>query len=127
MSIQVSLRGLKKTKLWELALRFVFGGMITVGTGTVAQAYGPVVAGLFLAFPAILPASLTLVWRHDGRRDASMDAKGAAVGSLGLAAFGTAIWLTAGNEAPAPTLLLAALSWAFVSVGVWWLIFGSSR
>jgi hypothetical protein len=61
MTPEVSVDGLKKTKPWEYLVRFAMGGAITVATGIVAHVWGPLVAGLFLAFPAILPASLTLV------------------------------------------------------------------
>jgi hypothetical protein len=46
---------------------------------------------LFLAFPSILPASLTLVVQHDGRRAAADDALGSVVGAVGLAAFGAVV------------------------------------
>src|SRR5689334_2494674 len=61
----------------EYALRFTFGGAITVCATLVARRYGPSIGGLFLAFPAILPASITLVKRHAGRRQAADDARGA--------------------------------------------------
>jgi hypothetical protein len=37
------------------AIRFVIGGLITTATGLVARKFGPVVGGLFLAYPAIFP------------------------------------------------------------------------
>ena len=40
-------------------------GAITVLTGLVAKKYGPVLGGLFLAFPAIFPASVTLIEKHE--------------------------------------------------------------
>jgi hypothetical protein len=36
------------------------GGLVTVITGIVAKNWGPVIGGLFLAFPAIFPASATI-------------------------------------------------------------------
>jgi hypothetical protein len=39
-------------------------GAITAAAGLIAGLYGPTIGGLFLAFPSILPASLTLV-AHD--------------------------------------------------------------
>jgi hypothetical protein len=45
--------------------RFVFGGLITVATGIIAKKFGPGMGGLFLAFPAIFPASATLVEKHE--------------------------------------------------------------
>ena len=54
-----------ETKWYEYALRFLFGGATTVVTGVPASRYGPVFGGLFLAFPAIFPASATLVEKHE--------------------------------------------------------------
>ena len=73
MTPRLDLSRLRKAHAWELALRFTFGGLVTVGTGLVAHRWGPSIGGLFLAFPSILPASLTLTKRHDGRRDAVDD------------------------------------------------------
>jgi hypothetical protein len=70
-------------------------------------AISPVVGGLFLAFPAIFPASATLIEKHvrkrkekavcrergAARKPAALDAAGAALGSFGLAAFGLLISL----------------------------------
>jgi hypothetical protein len=67
----------------------------------IARKFGPGVGGLFLAFPAIFPASATLIEKHErqkkerlglhgslrGRKAAAIDAAGAAIGALGLLAF----------------------------------------
>jgi hypothetical protein len=117
---------LKQTKAWEYAVRFLFGGVITVGTGLVAKAWGPMIAGLFLAFPAILPASITLVKQHDGREKAVEDARGARLGSVGLTAFALVVLVTAGNL-PAPLVLACgAAAWLVVDLGLWFLRYGSA-
>ena len=64
MTIHVDFAALKETRWYEFALRALFGGSISVFTGVIAHRYGPVVGGLFLAFPAIFPASATLVEKH---------------------------------------------------------------
>lgn len=61
--------------------------------GLVGSIVGPSAGGLFLAFPAILPATLTLIDEKDGKRSAEADALGAVVGSAALAAFGMVSWL----------------------------------
>ena len=75
--------------------------MITAARGLIAKKFGPGVGGLFLAFPAIFPASATLIEKHEkqkkaraglhgsarGRKAAAGDAAGAAIGSLGLLSF----------------------------------------
>ena len=53
---------LRKTSWREYAVRFAFGGLITAFTGFLGTKFGPAIGGLFLGFPAILPASVTLVF-----------------------------------------------------------------
>ena len=92
---RLAARQARDMKAWEYAVRFAFGGVITVLTGLIAKYHGPAVAGMFLAFPAILPASLTLVKQHEGRKKAADDARGARVGAVGLVAFAIVVALTA--------------------------------
>jgi hypothetical protein len=112
---------LKKARAWEHAVRFVFGGAITVLTGLIGRAWGPWIAGLFLAFPAILPASLTLVKQHDGRRQAIEDARGARLATVGLWAFAAVVIVLAGRSTPSIVLVAATLAWLFVALGLWFL------
>ena len=101
MRIQIDPSALGKTRWYEFAVRFLFGGLITAVAGIIARRFGPGVGGLFLAFPAIFPASATLIEKHEkqkkeraglhgstrGRKAASVDAAGAAIGSLALLVF----------------------------------------
>jgi hypothetical protein len=114
------------------ALRQTLGGAMTVIAGLIAARSGPVIGGLFLAFPAIFPASATLIEKHvrerkekaglrgarRGKEAAALDAVGAALGSFGLAAFGLVIWLIIASS-PAWALLLAAASWLGVAILAW--------
>src|SRR6185436_15150759 len=68
MKITVSLASLAENKPHEYVLRFVFGGLITALVGMITPAFGPVIGGLFLAFPSIFPASVTLVERHEAKK-----------------------------------------------------------
>jgi hypothetical protein len=68
MTIRIDLSGLRETRWHEYAIRFVFGGLITSATGLIAHLYGPQTAGLFLAFPAIFPATATLVEKHEAQK-----------------------------------------------------------
>ena len=61
MRIQVDLSTLGQTKWHDYAVRFLFGGLITALAGIIAKKFGPGIGGLFLAFPAIFPASATLI------------------------------------------------------------------
>lgn len=117
--------GLKKTKPHEHVLRFVFGGLVTVATGVVAHEWGPAIGGLFLAFPAIVPASLTLVKSHDGRSDAIDDARGARLGALALCAFAIVVWGLCRRISPGLALTAALLAWALVGTLIWWIVCGA--
>jgi hypothetical protein len=121
-----SISQLRETRFSEYLVRFVFGGAVAVAASTLGELYGPSVGGLFLAFPTLLPASLTLVKLHDGRSAAVQDARGALVGSAGLASFAAVVWSTASWSTPAVTLGLALLAWILVSVTLWWSALGSS-
>ena len=106
MRVSLNLAALTKTKFHEYAIRFLAGGIVTALTGIIAKKFGPGIGGLFLAFPAILPASVTLVEKHErqkkehaglhgairGRKAAGIDAAGAAMGSFGLFAFALVVW-----------------------------------
>ena len=46
MMIRIDLTGLTRTKWYEYAIRFLFGGLITVATGVIAQHWGPGIGGL---------------------------------------------------------------------------------
>ena len=65
MRIGIHPVALREAKWHEYAIRFFFGGLITVATGLIANKFGPAVGGLFLAFPAIFPATATLIASHE--------------------------------------------------------------
>jgi len=71
----------------DLAVRFAFGFGVSVVAGIVTLAFGSRTGGLFLAFPAILPASLTLIEEKEGRRQAEGNAVGAILGAVALVVF----------------------------------------
>ncbi|HEY6180365.1 MAG TPA: DUF3147 family protein, partial [Kofleriaceae bacterium] len=114
-----SLAGLKKLRAWEYIARFVFGGVVTAIAGWIAKRYGLAAGGMFLAFPAILPASLTLVQQHGGRRDALDDARGGRLGAVALGCFALVVAACA-ERAPLALCLLAALAaWTVVAIVLW--------
>jgi hypothetical protein len=108
MIVSLKFDTLRQTRWYEYAIRFVLGGLMTVCAGIIAHMYGPLIGGLFLAFPAIFPASATLIETHErerkekfrlagarrGKEAAALDAYGAALGSIGLLAFGCLFWVT---------------------------------
>lgn len=133
MSVKVNFAALKQTKWYEYVVRFVFGGLVTVATGIIAKKFGPGMGGLFLAFPAIFPASATLVENHEkekkqqvgmegvirGRNAASLDARGAAMGSCGLLVFAIVVWQFLTGHPPWLVFAGATLAWLIVSVVLW--------
>src|SRR6266853_6644957 len=135
MKISLDLSALGKTKWYEYALRFAFGGAITVAAGLIANKWGPGVGGLFLAFPAIFPASATLVEKHEkqekkqrgldgtirGREAAGLDAAGAAIGSIGLIAFAVAVGRLTPLLSTCLVMICATLAWLIISVVLWYL------
>jgi hypothetical protein len=130
---------LARVRAYELVLRFVLGGLITLATGLIVDHAGPVIGGLFLAFPAILPASLTLIEHHElerhgritadarvrARRAAGRDAAGARLGGVGLACFGIIVWRALRAQGAGVALALAALGWLTCSVWLWLLSRGA--
>jgi hypothetical protein len=132
MAVKLKLSALVESRWYEYAVRFVLGGAITMLAGWIATKWGPVVGGLFLAFPAIFPASASLVEKHErerkknaglqgvkrGRDAAALEAAGAAVGSIGLVGFGTIVWQFA-PAAPGIALCGGALAWLAISVVLW--------
>jgi hypothetical protein len=133
MQIEVNPAAIKQTRWYEYAVRFLFGGIITAAAGLIAKAFGPGLGGLFLAFPAILPASMTLAEKHTrerkeeaglsgrvrGRNAAALDGAGAALGSFGLMAFALLVWWLVPYYASWLVLTGSALAWLAVSVLVW--------
>jgi hypothetical protein len=133
MQIKVDTSALGQIKWSEYAIRFFFGGSITVIAGLIAKQYGPAIGGLFLAFPAIFPASATLIEKHEsqkkedqglhgaqrGRQAASVDAAGSAMGSIGLLSFAVVVWQFIPRYSAWAVLAAATLAWATVSVAAW--------
>ena len=132
MIVKFNSSALRQTRWYEYVVRFLLGGAMTVFAGLIAARFGPVVGGLFLAFPAIFPASATLIEKHVrerkekaglrgarcGKEAAALDAAGAALGSFGLAAFGLVIWLMIVHS-PVSALALAVVSWLTVAKLAW--------
>ncbi|HZQ70274.1 MAG TPA: DUF3147 family protein [Terriglobales bacterium] len=133
MLVAINTSGLKQTRWYEFATRFALGGLVTAGAAQITDKLGPSFGGLFLAFPAILAASVTLVEKHEregkekkglhgvirGGQAAAADAAGAAMGSLGLVSFACFVAIFIPNHNPALVIVGATVVWALVSSGVW--------
>ena len=133
MNIDVDLSSAKTIKPHEYLVRFVAGGSITAAAGLIAHRFGPTIGGLFLAFPAILSASTTLIATHEkirkrqagfdgtrrGRAAAAIDAAGASLGALALCIFGLVVWRLLPNHSAMLTLTLATAAWLLTAVTLW--------
>jgi hypothetical protein len=133
MIVDINLASLKSTRPHEYVLRFVFGGTVTVVAGLIAKRYGPVIGGLFLAFPAIFPASATLIENHErqrkrqagydgtkrGRIAASLEAAGTFLGGLALLFFAFVLYRYLPTQNPVFTFAIASFSWLGLSIILW--------
>lgn len=121
MAVELNLAALRKSRWSDYVERFAFGGCVSVIVALVTHHFGSGWGGLFLGFPAILPATLTLVKDHDGRPKAADDAAGATCGAIGLVGFASCVWLTTPHLGVALSLVMAALVWLALSIAAWWL------
>ena len=134
MIVKADLSAMRRTRWHEYLTRFALGGLITALTGWLAQRYGPVLGGLFLAFPAIFPASATLLDRHQrekkrnagivrtsrGRLAAALDARGTVMGAMGGMAFAVLVWKSLPHGSLGFVLPVALTLWLAISSLLWW-------
>ena len=100
----------------QLLLRFVLGATLSLTAAIVSLVLGPLAGGVFLAFPAILPATLTLLERDKGTVAAVGDARGALAGALGLVVFALTVVILGHRTSAAITLLTALSAWIVASL-----------
>lgn len=117
--VRPALAKLRGVRLHENLLRFAFGAGISVVAGLVALDVGLKIGGVFLAFPAILPASLTLIEHKDGRGQAVEQAWGAAMGGAGLVAFAIVGTAVAGAAGAGTALAAASGAWLVAALSVY--------
>lgn len=135
MIVRFNPGALKQVAWHEYLIRFSLGGLVTAIAGVLAAKCGPNFGGLFLAFPAILAASASLVDKHErkrkqsqglhgatrGKSAAAADATCAAIGSFGLMTFAACVWKLLPEHSTAAVLAIATAGWAMVSGALWWL------
>lgn len=133
MNVTINIGALGRSRWYEYLLRFVFGCLVTALTGIIAKRWGPEVGGLFLAFPAIFPATATLLEKHEGQKKerarkqgvfrartiAGVDAAGAAMGSIGLVAFALIVWCWISVYPVGFVLGIATVAW-LITAGLTW-------
>jgi hypothetical protein len=105
----VDVGALREIPLPALVVRFAFGATISVVAGLIGVLAGKAAGGVMLAAPAVLPATLTIVERHEGRGPAVTEVEGAVPGAVALIGFaGVAAASTA--RIPLGAALLGALA-----------------
>ena len=107
---------LKEIRGRDLAIRFAFGAAVSIVAGAVSLVFNPVVGGLFLAFPAILPASVTLIEQKESTDEAVHDIEGATIGALGLAVFAVVTGIVLRHTSAVVALAAATAAWLVTSV-----------
>ena len=120
---RLSIGKITRVKPRDLLYRFLAGAITSIGAGVVTLVFGARTGGVFLAFPAILAASLTLIEEQEDSAEAREDARGAMMGGVALAVFAVVAALTLGSLNAAIALALAALAWLTVAMlgyfGLW--------
>ncbi len=126
---------LRRAKPTDYLTRFLFGAVVTVLAGLISRWAGPVVGGLFLAFPGIFPPGLSYVEKEEiekkqqaglhgtvrARTLASAHAAGASEGTVGLIAFAATLWYVLPRHGLLPALSFAVLAWIVLSSAAWYL------
>jgi hypothetical protein len=132
MMVHCKFGALRDVQWHEFAIRFALGGAMTVIAGAIASRFGAATGGLFLAFPAIFPASVTLVEKQvrqrkeqkglrgsrRGEEAAALDARGAILGGLGMIGFAAAIYGLI-EYSTVLALIAATALWGSVSMFAW--------
>ncbi|HEV7677731.1 MAG TPA: DUF3147 family protein [Candidatus Dormibacteraeota bacterium] len=108
----------------DMAVRFAFGATVSVASGITSLALGLRAGGVLLAFPAVLPAALTLVEKREGTSEAVSDVRGAVVGAVGMVFFAVTVVALAGRIPAALALLTAVAVWVVTSTALY---FGGRR
>lgn len=103
----------------DFVIRFAFGASIAAAAALVGEIAGDRIGGILLGFPAILPASLTLIERRHGRHEAKVDATGAILGSIALVAFAVVVAWALSLLPAAAALALGAAVWLAAALGLY--------
>jgi Protein of unknown function (DUF3147) len=110
---------LREVNWGEVGIRFAFGAAVSLVAGVVGVLFGAAAGGVWLAFPAILPAGLTLVERKENRRQAERDVRGAILGAVGMVAFAATVYIGVPLVGGLVAVLVALLVWMVVSLGLY--------
>jgi hypothetical protein len=116
---QLDVSQLKHLKLKDYILRFLFGGAISVLAAFITQVLNVRIGGVFMAFPAILLASLTMISREDGKYNAEEDARGGIVGAVAFVVTAIVLILTLRALSVPVVLFMALIVWLICAFGLY--------
>lgn len=119
---EVDLREAAAHGIGDHAIRFLFGAAIALVAGVIGMALGPKLGGVFLGFPAILPASLTLIQKRSGKEKAAVDSLGAILGASALVVFALLSMLLVTRLGVVPALVISLTAWLLVAIALYALI-----
>jgi hypothetical protein len=111
----------------ELAVRFAFGAAVSLVAAMIGLFVSPKAGGMFLAFPAILPAALTLLEKKHDTGHAVHTVRGAVLGSAGMVGFAIIAALAFTHWPAALVISVAAAGWVVVSLSLYLTVAGSYR
>jgi hypothetical protein len=100
-----------------IALRFAFGAAISVLAGLVGVVGGQRAGGIMLAAPAVLPATLTIIEKQEGRGAAVTEAEGSVLGAVALVGFAAVAAASTAKLPLAAALPCAFTAWVAVGIG----------
>ena len=117
-AVGINLRAVRRPGWPQLTVRFAFGAAIAIAAGLLGMRFGARVGGVFLAFPAILPAALTLLERAGGVTETGVDAVGAGLGAAAMLVFSLTILWLGRRVPPAAAVVIAAGVWMIVAAAL---------
>lgn len=115
----IQLSAVRELPVGDLVIRFAFGAAISAIAGVVAVLAGSEPGGILLAFPAILPATLTLIEKEEGERQAEDLDVGSILGAAALVAFAVVVWQYVSTNSAPLILVLATAAWLVAAVGLY--------
>ncbi len=100
----------------DLLIRFGFGAAISALAGVVSVLAGSEPGGILLAFPAILPATLTLIEKEESERQAEDFDVGSILSAAALASYAIVAWQYVDEGSTPVVLAVATAIWLLTAV-----------
>jgi hypothetical protein len=114
--VGIHLGALRDLPVRDLLVRFGFGAAISAMAGVVSVLLGSELGGVLLAFPAILPATLTLIEKEESERQAEDFDVGSILGAAALAGFAIVVWRDMNGGSAPVVLALGTAAWLLTAI-----------